>query len=144
MSKERTPTSYLEDDWGMTPPGGTNASGAEKTPNYEYGNPYRAPMPETEDWGLGKDGMTSFGHSDTVKETKGATWGMDKDEIARGYSSPKSDGEGGVLETRQPFGSHPQDVPDKNKWNRAQDDIGEGHDISTPGKEQLGSSKLPA
>src|SRR5256885_6112807 len=73
MSKERTPTSYLEDDWGMTPPGGTNASGAEKTPNYEYGNPYRAPMPETEDWGLGKDGMTSFGHSDTVKETKGAT-----------------------------------------------------------------------
>lgn len=96
-------------------------------------------------WGHDGKSGTSYGHSDDVEENKkGATWGMDKDELAAGYSKPKSDGEGGVLETRQPYGSHPQSIPERNVHNRAQDDIGEGHDISTPGKEQVGSSKLPA
>ena len=50
-SKERTPTSYLTDDWSGKPPGGDNASGVTETPDYEYGVPYRAPEVEHEDWG---------------------------------------------------------------------------------------------
>src|SRR5258708_1020034 len=58
MSKERGPTDYLKDDWGMTPPGGTNASGVDETPDYDHNIPARAPMLEHSARGWGEDGWT--------------------------------------------------------------------------------------
>jgi hypothetical protein len=116
----RSPTDYLSDDWGMTPPGGTNASGVDETPNYEDGNPFRAKMPEHPEWGLGKEGGTSFGHSDDVKDTgtKSSAWGMSKDDQAKGYERGEADGEGPVLGPRQVDGSFPQSIPDSNPHDR--------------------------
>jgi hypothetical protein len=157
MSKDRSPTDYLSDSWGMDPPGGDNASGAGETGDNEHsGIPFSWNMPPEPRWGMAtnKPDDGGYGHSDEVKETKGATWGMDKDEIAQGFERLKSDGEGGVLETRQPDGSFPQALPTSNPHDRgAGSDAyarehsdttgrgfdGRGHDISNPGKEQLGS-----
>jgi hypothetical protein len=153
----RSPTDYLKDDWGMTPPGGTNASGVTETPDGPAPSvPYNQDAPLNEEWGMLRKGDGGFGHSDEVKDTgtKSSAWGMDKDEIAQGFERPKSDGEGGVLETRQPDGSFPQALPTSNPHDRgAGSDAyarehsdttgrgfdGRGHDISNPGKEQLGS-----
>ena len=115
MTKPRTPTSYLDDEWGMTPPGGTNASGAEETPLSDRNNPYRVPMGESPDWGLSKEGMTSYGHSDDVKVTQGAKGGLDKSEIAQGFSRPK------VGKSPEPW---QQDLPQRNEWDR-----GAGSDV---------------
>jgi hypothetical protein len=109
----RSPTDYLKDSWSGTPSGDTNASGAEETPHSDRNNPYRIKMPESPEWGLGKDGGTSFGHSDTVEENKkAARWDMTLDEVAKGYSKPGDDaGEPGTA-------SYPQSIPDTNVHDR--------------------------
>jgi hypothetical protein len=48
---------------------------------------------------------------------KDTAWGMSQSDIAKGFENPKSDGEGGVLETRQPYGSNPQSIG-TNEWDR--------------------------
>jgi hypothetical protein len=160
MSKDRSPTDYLSDSWGMDPPGGTNASGAGETPDYPAPSvPYNQDAPLNEEWGMLRKGDGGFGHSAQVEETKGATWGMDKDEIAQGFERPKSDGEGGVLETRQPGGSWPQAIPENykgpgydrgagaetrarefsNSEGRGFDGRGQPESTSNPGGQSLGS-----
>jgi len=152
MAKDRSPTDYLKDDCGMTPPGGTNASGALETPNSDRNNPYRVDAPESPEWGIGAEEATSFGHSDDVKDTgtKSSAWGMSREDQARGYENPKSDGEGGVLETRQPDGSYPQSLPTSNSHDRSDrsrefSKLEEGHHSghdgarSSPGRQLIGS-----
>jgi hypothetical protein len=156
MSKERGITDYLKDDWSGTPPGGTNASGVDETPNYDESVPYRSPMPEHKDWQVG-----GFGHSDDCKDTgtKSSVWGMDKDEVAQGYERGKSDGEGSALEgPRQPDGSFPQSIPENytgpgynrgagcatrarefSKLGEGEGFDGVGNDKPAPGKQQIGS-----
>jgi hypothetical protein len=155
-------TDYLG-DWNIPEQSGDsrkNASGADTDEggDSERGNPYRVKMPESPEWGLGKDGGTSFGHSDTVEVNKqGASWGMDKDEIAKGYSVPKSDGEGGVLETRQRYGSFEQSIPSTNEHDRGSGSAsrakefkstegegfdGVGNDKPSPGREAMGSREV--
>jgi hypothetical protein len=155
MTKERTPTSYLEDKWLTDEEGDSrkNASGADSDGgDYEYGNPYRAPMPETPEWGIGAKDATSYGHSDEVADTgtKSSAWGMSKDDQAKGYSRGEADGEGSVLGTRQPDGSFPQSVPSTNEHDRSdrsrefrtlEEGHHSGHDgaRSSPGRQLIGS-----
>jgi hypothetical protein len=148
-------TDYLK-DWDNPEQSGDsrkNASGADSHDgDHEYSVPYRAPMPENPEWGLGKDGGNSYGHSDDVveKDDYKAWPGIDRDDVARGYSLPKSDGEGGVLSTRQPNGSYPQSLPKSNEYtthDRSREfrgleegaHPGTGNDNPHPGTEQLGS-----
>jgi hypothetical protein len=153
MAKERTPTSYLEDSWGMDPPGGTNASGAGETPDYPAPSvPYNQDAPLNEEWGMLRKGDGGFGHADEVKQTKGATWGLDKDEIAAGYSKPGSGGAG-----EPGTASFEQSIPTTNEWDRGAGSErfaregewaggkgfdGTGHDKPSPGREAMGSSKI--
>jgi hypothetical protein len=146
MAKERTPTSYLSDSWG---------SGSD--PESDGNLPYRWKDPATKDWSPQADGA-SYGHSsDVVEKDDYKCWpDINKDDVARGYTSPKSDGEGGVLETRQPGGSYPASIPSKNEWDRTEpysneagrsntgNYDGTGEDRPHPGTEQIGSSKLPS
>jgi hypothetical protein len=147
-------------DWGSTKsPKGSEETGGDGG-DYQYGNPYRAPMPETESWGLGPKGYTSYGHSeDVVEKNDYKSWGLNRDDVARGYTSPKSDGEGGVLETRQKYGSNPQSIPENYKGpgydrgagsdsyaNEHSDTTGRGFDgrgqpksASNPGGQSIGS-----
>jgi hypothetical protein len=157
MAKERNPLSYLSDDWSGKPPGGDNASGVTETPDYDLAVPGRADMPEHEEWGLGPDGRNDYGHSkDCTETTDMKAWGVSQADVERGYSKPDSDGEGGVLETRQPGGSFEQSIPDKNPHDRQQayarehsdttgvhDGKGRPESTSNPGGETIGSSKLP-
>src|SRR5262249_27112129 len=107
------------------------------------------------------DAGGGYGHSEDVVATNDLKcWGMTKDDAAAGYERLASDGEGGVLETRQPGGSFPQSIPDKNVHDRGagsdayarehSDTTGRGFDgrgqsesTSNPGGESMGSSKLP-
>jgi hypothetical protein len=150
-TKERGVLDYLG-DWNTT----SSPKGSEETGvsggDYEYGNPYRAPMPETPEWGLNKDGGTSFGHSDDVVEKQDyKAWpDLDRDDVARGYSTPKSDGEGSVLSSRQVDGSFPASIPstnahtthDRSREFRTLEEgahSGTGNDNPHPGTEQIGS-----
>jgi len=160
-------TDYLN-DWNIPTSGERkSASGGDNAGDPANGDgggvPARWKMPPTPEWGYGKDGNSGgFGHSDDCEYTgtKGATWGMSKDDVARGYENLKSDGEGGVLETRQPYGSFEQSIPTSNPHDRGSgsdsyarehsDTTGRGFDgrgqpesTSNPGGESLGSSKLP-
>jgi hypothetical protein len=114
MSKERTPTSYLTDDWSGTPPGGTNASGVEEhgDGNDNSGNPMRWDLPPSPEWGWNeKEGkMTSYGHSDDVEDTgtRSSAWNMSKEEIAKGFEPAE----------RYDDGQHHQDIPATNEWDR--------------------------
>jgi hypothetical protein len=147
MTKPRGPLDYLSDDWGMKPPGGTNASGVDETPDYEQNIQGRAAMPEHPEWGLGPKGRNDFGHSEAVEETKGARWDMDRDEVAQGFDRPGS-GNAGDPGTA----SYPQSIPQTNEWDRtgpyakehhetgAYD--GEGHDKGPGPGETIESSKL--
>jgi hypothetical protein len=114
MSTERNPTSYLSDDWGLKKGG---------DPDSDANVPYRTDVPSPE-WG-GQSGVNEdnagggYGHSDDVKfDAKASVWGMSKDEVAKGYEAGEADGQGGVTETRQPYGSNPQAVPATNEWDR--------------------------
>jgi hypothetical protein len=149
-------TDYLK-DWNTPTQSGDsrkNASGADSDGgDYEYGNPYRAPAPETPEWGLGPKGYTSYGHSDDVKETTDVkAWGLDKDDVARGYEKPGSGGAG-----EPGTASFEQNIPTSNEWDRgAGSDSyarehsattgrgfdGRGNDKPSPGREAMGSSKL--
>jgi hypothetical protein len=104
-------------------------------------------MGETPEWGLNKDGMTSYGHSDDVKEVNLA---KDKDLLRDGYERGEADGEGSVLGTRQPDGSFPQSVPSTNaydtsdrsrEFSKLEEGHHSGHDgaRSSPGKQLIGS-----
>jgi hypothetical protein len=151
MSKDRSPTDYLSDDWGMTPPDANNASGAGDTPDGPAPSvPYNQDVPLNPEWGMLGKGRGGFGHAEVVKETKGATWGMDRDDIAQGFERPESDGEGSVLGTRQPDGSFPQSIPTSNTHDRSdrsrefsklEEGAHSGHDgaRSSPGKQLIGS-----
>jgi hypothetical protein len=136
--RERSPTSYLQDDWGMKPPGGDNASGVTETPDGPAPSiPATQDAPLNPEWGTLGVGRGGFGHSSDVEDsgTKSATWGMSKEDQARGYESGE----------RYDSGQYEQDIPQKNEWNRAQDDIGTGHDPkrhSNPGGQSLGSSSV--
>jgi len=162
MAKERGLTSYL-DDWGKTnaPAKEVDNAGGDGG-DYEYGNPYRAPLPENPEWGHDGKSGTSYGHSnDVIEKPDYKCWeGVNKDDIAQGYTRLPSDGEGSVLGTRQPGGSFPQSIPDKNIHDRGagsdayarehSDTTGRGFDgrgqpesTSNPGGETIGSSKLP-
>jgi hypothetical protein len=58
---------------------------------------------------------------------------MSTSEVAQGYE---------VLTPGKSPEGRQQDIPAKNEWNRAQDDIGTGHDpkrYSNPGGESIGS-----
>lgn len=138
-------TKYLR-DWDNPSVEGDqrrNASGADSSgqvdgQNYDGGVAARWPMPETPQWGIGKDGNSGgYGHSSDCEEnTTGATWGLSKDQISAGYErlTPGKSPEGRV-----------QDIPARNEHNRAQDDIGTGHDpkrYSNAGGESVGSSSL--
>jgi hypothetical protein len=125
MTKERGLTDYLN-DWNMPDQSGDSrksASGAdsEGTDNEHAGIPFSWNMPPSPRWGMQTENKNDggYGHSADVEDSpKSVSWGMDKDEIAKGYSSPKSDGEGGVLETRQSGGSFEQSIPVTNEWDR--------------------------
>jgi hypothetical protein len=99
-----------------------NASGADSdAADYDGGVPARWPMPENKEYGYGPDGNSGgYGHSSDCADVgqKGSTWGMTQAEIAAGYSKPPSDGEGGVLESRQVDGSYPQSLPTSNPHDR--------------------------
>jgi hypothetical protein len=84
---------------------------------------------------------------------------MDRDEIAAGYSKPKSDGDGSALEgPRQPGGSYPASIPSTNSHDRGSgSDVrsrefseegkgfdGVGNDKPSPGREAMGSTRLPS
>jgi hypothetical protein len=117
MTKTRGPLDYL-DDWGKpSAPAPEVDSAGTKGGDYEYGNPYRAPMPESPEWGLGPKGYTSFGHSaDVDVNKKGATWGLDREDLQRGYSKP---GSGGAKEPG--VASYEQGIPSTNEYNRGAD-----------------------
>jgi len=142
MTKDRSPTDYLSDTWGI-----------EKSPDEsDRGNPYRVDAPESPEWGLGPKGYTSYGHSDDVKyDPKADTWDMSAKDVAQGYSKPGDDAkEPGVA-------SYEQNIPTTNEWDRGSGSAtrakefkstegegfdGVGHDKPSPGREALGSSKL--
>jgi hypothetical protein len=147
-------TDYLK-DWDNPSQSGDsrkNASGADSDGgDYEYGNPYRAPMPESPEWGLGPKDATSFGHSDTVKDTgtKSSAWGMSKEDQARGYERPGS-GDAGKPGTA----SFEQEIPERNIHDRGSgSDVrraefsstegrgfdGRGNDKPSPGREAMGT-----
>jgi hypothetical protein len=152
MAKERGMLDYLG-DWGKpSSPKGSEETGGDGG-DYEYGNPYRAPMPESPEWGLGPKDATSYGHSSDVKSVNLA---KDKDLLRDGYERLPSDGEGSVLGTRQPDGSFPQSIPDSNPHDRGagsdsyarehSDTTGRGFDgrgqpksTSNPGGQSIGS-----
>jgi hypothetical protein len=149
-------TDYLN-DWGKTTPDkGPNDGGGEGG-DYEYGNPYRAPMPENKDWGHDGKSGTSYGHSDDVIEKKDyQCWDDIKaSDVPKGYVAGKSDGEGAWDETRQPYGSHPQALPtnDDNPVERYAKEghaggetgahTGRGQPESTGGRGKMGSRLVP-
>jgi hypothetical protein len=168
MAKERGLTDYLN-DWNVPDQGGdsrksASGAGSEGTDNERAGVPFSWDMPPSPDWGMQTkekdDG--GYGHSDDVKDTgtKSSAWSMSKEDQARGYENLKSDGEGGVLETRQAGGSFEQSIPDKNVHDRGagSDSYAREHSATTgrgfdgrgkpestgnPGGETIGSSKLP-
>jgi hypothetical protein len=141
MTKERGPLDYL-DDWKLDKQSGDsrkNASGADNDGGDYSGNvPMQWDANEVHPEARAQEG--GYGHGSEVKETKGASWDMDKDEIARGYSSPK------VKPTKEAW---QQDIPAKNEWDRGaayareHPDTGEhtaaGNDKPSPGKEAMGS-----
>jgi hypothetical protein len=147
MAKERTPTSYL-DDWGKPSAPAPEVDNAGCSGGkYDYNVPYRAEDPETKDWSPQNDGAT-YGHSSDVAVTKGATWGMSKEDIGRGYERPGSGDAGKPGEA-----SYPASVPNSNEWDRSDrsrefSKLEEGHHSghdgarSSPGTELIGSSKL--
>jgi hypothetical protein len=140
-----------------------NASGADSdAPDYDGGVPARWPMPENTDYGYGKDGNSGgYGHSEDCRDAgqKASAWGMSGSDIERGFESPKSDGEGPLLGPRQPGGSFEQSIPSSNPHNRGSgSDVrarefadtegrgfaGEGNDKPSPGREAMGSTRLPS
>jgi hypothetical protein len=152
----RTPDDYAK-DWNIKDQSAdqrNNASGAgtEGVDN-ESANPYRWKMPPSPEWGVD----TSYGHSDDVEAVNLAKE-AGKDLLTKGYERGESDGDGGVLETRQAGGSFPQAIPSSNSHDRGSgSDVrsrefseegrgfdGTGNDNPHPGTEQIGSSKLPS
>jgi hypothetical protein len=153
-------TDYLN-DWDLPKQDGdarNNASGADAEGDSWENNfsvPYTQKSPPSPEWGVkGDDG--GYGHSDDVVNVdlskRDPCWDVKADDIARGYTLPKSDGEGGVLESRQVDGSHPQSIPDTNKWDRTHpyakehsehtgtyDGQGQPKSTSNPGKQSIGS-----
>src|SRR5262249_10016156 len=157
---------YLR-DWSPKDESGDsrrNASGAStEGADPESGVPYRWDTPSPE-YGIEKDGSYSggYGHSDDCKDVgmKDTAWGMSRSEIEAGYERLKSDGEGGVLETRQPYGSFEQTLPTSNPHDRGAGSDhyarehsehtgrgfdGRGKDVSTsnPGGESMNTRPLP-
>jgi hypothetical protein len=147
---ERSPTSYLQDDWSGKPPGGDNASGVSETPDGPAPSvPFTQDAPLNPDWGMLGEGRGGFGHSSDVEDTgtKSSAWGMSKEDQARGYEGPE----------RYDSGQYEQDIPQKNDWDRgAGSDTyarehsettgrgfdGGGNNKPSPGREALGSSSV--
>jgi hypothetical protein len=142
--KERGILDYLS-DW---------PTGKSADPESDGGIPAREKMPPHPEYGYGKDGnVGGFGHSDDCKSTTDAkAWGLDNSDLARGYETPKSDGEGGVLETRQKYGSFEQSIPTTNEHDRTHpyakehsettgvyDGQGQPKSTSNPGGQSIGS-----
>jgi hypothetical protein len=133
MTKDRSPTDYLSDDWGLKKGGDPDSDG---------GIPARIDMPPNPEWGIGKDGgHGGFGHSDDCKfDASASKWDMTNDEIAKGYSKPGSGSRYGD--------GRSQDVPRTNEFNRGADfsrrdfageegpDVGTGRDGKS--RENLG------
>ena len=148
----RTPDEYAK-DWNIKDQSADerkNASGAgtEGTDN-ELSNPYRGEMPPSGEWGLSKDGYTSYGHSDDVKSVNLAKE-AGKDMLTKGYERGEADGEGPVLGPRQVDGSYPQSVPSTNaytshdrsrEFSKLEEGSHSGHDgaRSSPGTQLIGS-----
>jgi hypothetical protein len=142
MAKDRSPTDYLSDDWGLRKGG---------DPESDLNIPMREDMPPEPQRGYDKDGSAvgGYGHSEEVKFDPAASkWGMDNAEIVAGYSKPGSGG------AREPgTASYPQSIPQSNEWDRthpyskehhetgAYD--GKGNDNPHPGTEQIGSRENP-
>jgi hypothetical protein len=143
-------TDYL-DDWKLEKQSGDSRKNAGG--DYSGNVPYQWDANEVHPEARAQEG--GYGHGSEVKVTDGAKWDMAKDEVAAGFERLKSDGEGGVLETRQPHGSHPQSLPTENPGNPTERYAREGHgetgahtgrgqpeSTSNPGGESCGSSKL--
>jgi hypothetical protein len=169
MSKARGLTSYL-DDWGPVKPldgdaadrrnaSGTDVGSEEAAYGYPAPSvPFNQDVPLNPEWGMLGKGRGGFGHSEDIESKQDyAAWNMEKADVERGYSSPKSDGEGPVLGSRQVDGSYPQSIPSVNVHDRgAGSDVrakefsstegreftGVGHERSSPGKQQLGSREV--
>jgi hypothetical protein len=155
----RTPDEYAK-DWNIKSESADSrkaASGADTDSGTEseLGNPYRESAPPSPEWGLGPKGYTSYGHSDDCKEVN-LVKEASKDMLTKGYERGEADGDGPTLGTRQPGGSFPAAIPSKNEWDRTEpysneagrsntgNYDGTGNDRSTPGGEQLGSTRLPS
>jgi len=151
MAKERSLTSYV-DDWNNTKsPKGSEETGGDGG-DYDGNVPYRWKDPQTKDWSPQAGGST-FGHSDDCKDV-GMKYAGKQSDIAQGYERLPSDGEGGVLETRQPYGSFEQSLPKSNEFDTSDRSRefskleegahdGRGSDNPHPGSEQIGSRLLP-
>lgn len=111
-----------------------NASGADSdAEDSQYNVPYRAPSPETPEWG-GQGSETpggGFGHSDDCKDVgqKGSTGGLSQADLERGYAKPE----------RYDDGQFNQDVPQRNEWDRTQSYAKEHHE--TGAYDGTGSTK---
>jgi len=163
MTKERTPTSYLEDKWLTDEEGDSrkNASGADSDGgDYDGGNPYRWKAPVSPEWGIGAKEATSYGHADDVKDTgtKSSAWGMSREDQAKGFERGEADGEGPVLGPRQVDGSFPQSIPENytgpgadrgagsavrsrefSEEGKGFDGCGKSKSTSNPGGQSIGS-----
>jgi hypothetical protein len=153
----RTPDDYAK-DWNIKSESADQrkaASGADTDSGTEseYGNPFRANMPETPEWGLGPKGYTSYGHSADCREVN-LVKEAGKDMLTKGYERGEADGDGPSLGTRQPGGSFPQALPKSNEADRTHPYAkehhetgaydGTGNDNPHPGTEQIGSTRLPS
>lgn len=152
-------TKYLR-DWDPKPQDGEarkNASGSDSSgqvdgENYDGNVPARWDMPISPEWGIGPEGNSGgFGHSrDCEVNPNGATAGMSQSDLERGYSKPAENSRYGD--------GRGQDVPPTNVHDRGAGSAsraaefkstegrgfdGRGHDKSSPGEEQVGSSRFP-
>jgi hypothetical protein len=110
----------------------------------------------TNAYNIEDDGRTAglsggFGHSEDVESKQDyAAWDMDKSDVERGYSKPGSGGAG-----EPGTASFPQSLPTENPGNPPERYAREGHaetgahtgrgnDKPSPGREAMGSSKLPS
>jgi hypothetical protein len=133
MTKPRGPLDYLSDSWGLS----NDANVSDANLPYCTDDP---PSPEFSP----QQGVPGYGHSDDVKVTDGAKWNMDRSEVAAGFERPKSDGEGGVLETRQPGGSFPQSIPDSNPHDRGAGSDVRSREFAEEGRDFNGRGHAPS